>query len=344
MHDAHSRQQQRPTPASGTDGAARAVDIVIVSFNGCDLLRACLQSIAVTCGHRQELAVTVVDNASQDGSADMVRDQFPQVQLIPLECNIGFGPANNRGFVAGSAPYVLFLNSDAELTPGALDTLVTYLDEHPRCAIVGPALRYPDGSFQPSCRRFPSPMRDAWSLTGFESRVPQRFRKLRNWLSEAEHQTAVAVDMVSGACFLLRRPYLECVGGFDENLFLYEEEMDISFPARRLGYEVHHLRDAEVIHHHGGSSQGQTLQEFTQFHAFRSKYYCFRKHYGPARASLTYLANRAVFAISTAKNKITGTPSPAPSLLKLAKHGYTASKHLTTPTTRKAPTTGLDCP
>ncbi len=308
-----------------------AVDVVIVSFNGRELLRACLKSIANTCSTADAVTVFVVDNDSRDGSPDMVRDEFPSTHLIALRENIGFGAGNNRGFHAGTAPLVLFLNSDAELTPGALDTLRRHLETHPACALVGPALQYPDGRFQPSCRRFPSPLRDSWCLTGMEHRLPHHFRQLQNWLSEEEHASATRVDMVSGACFMVRRDYLNSVGCFDENLFLYEEEMDISFPARRLGHEIHHLRDAVVIHHHGGSSQGEPLKEFTQLHAFRSKYYCFRKHYGPIRARLAYWANRAVFGLSMFKNRITGRPSPAGTLFRLVREGYVASRALRLP-------------
>lgn len=308
-----------------------AVDIVIVSFNGRELLRACLRSVADTCADIQGVSVVVVDNASRDGSVEIVRDTFPDVTLIALDENIGFGPANNRGFDAGDAPAVLFLNSDAELTLGALQALLTHLDAHPRCAIVGPALVYPDGRFQPSCRRFPSPLRDSWCLTGMERRMAGRVRFLENWLSESEHRTAIEVDMVSGACFLVRRAYLDAVGKFDENLFLYEEEMDISFPARRLGWSVHYDHAAVVVHHHGGSSQGEPMKEVTQLHAFRSKYYCFRKHYGPIAARATYMANRALFGLSTLKNRLAGRPSPAPALLRLAKEGYEASSTLRLP-------------
>lgn len=299
-----------------------AVDIVIVSFNGRALLQACLESIATTCASIEDVSVFVVDNASQDGSPELVRTAYPEVHLIALDANVGFGAGNNRGFDAGSAPYVLFLNSDAELTPGALAALVAHMDRHPRCGIVGPALVYPDGRFQASCRRFPSPLRDSWCLSGMESRCGQRFRRLQNWLSEAEHLPCVEVDMVSGACFLVRREYLEAVGRFDENLFLYEEEMDISYPARRLGYVVHHVRDATVIHHHGGSSQGEPLKEFTQRHAFRSKYYCFRKHYGPAAAWAAFAANRVLFGVSALHNRLRGRHSPAATLARLAGDAY----------------------
>lgn len=308
-----------------------AVDIVIVSFNGRELLRACLQSIRDTCEAIPELSVFVVDNASTDGSPELVREAFPEVKLIALERNIGFGPGNNRGFEAGTAPLVLFLNSDAELRPGALQTLIRHMDGHPKCAIVGPALVYPDGRFQPSCRRFPSPLRDSWCYTGMESRLSGRLRRLANWLSEAEHESATQVDMVSGACFLVRREYLAAIGRFDENLFLYEEEMDISFPARRLGYTVDHTREAVVVHHHGGSSQGEPLKEFTERHAFRSKYYCFRKHYGPAAAHMTYLSNRALFGLSALRNRLAKRPSPAATLFRLAREGYTESRGLRIP-------------
>lgn len=310
------------------------VDIVIVNFNTRALLEACLESIRA---HANAPGVTtiVVDNASHDGSTEMVRDHFPEVRLIALDENIGFGAANNRGFEAGNAPYVLYLNSDAALCDGALEALVDCLETHPNCALVGPRLCNPDGSFQASCRRFPSPARNLWTYAGLARRFPGRISPLETWLSEAEHDSATTVDMVSGACFLSRRDYIEKIGGFDDNLFMYEEELDLAYPARKRGLETRYHSEAKVLHHGGASVEAGALSGFALRHAFRSKYLCFRKHYGPLRAWLTYCGDRMVFQISARLHpEGLDTPHPSHRLLAACRRGWEES-HLPLSTLRR---------
>ncbi len=153
------------------------VDIIIVSFNTRELLRACLTSVRVNAPANQTI---VVDNASTDGSPEMVAADFPEVQLICSPENVGFGAANNLGIAAGSSPYLLFLNSDAELTPGALPQLMAALDRDARAVMSGPRLEGPDGAFQASCRRIPNAWRYAWVLSGLGARVPW-LRTLDTW-------------------------------------------------------------------------------------------------------------------------------------------------------------------
>ncbi len=300
------------------------VDIVIVSFNTQALLRQCLQSIAE---HTDGIDVrtVVVDNASGDGSADMVEQEFPAVKCIRLEENLGFGAANNRGMEAVSASYVLFLNSDAELTPWALGALLHHLEENAECVIAGPRLLNPGGSFQPSCRRFPNFWRNLWCYSGLAARFPYSFRNQQTWLAEEEHQMETQVDMVSGASFLARRSYMESIGGFDENLFLFEEEMDISIPAKRQGREVQYCPGSEVIHHGGASVEESGMSAFASRHLFRSKYYAFRKHYGPEVARLTYMADRTLFGLSALLNRIRRTSSDAAALRATGRRAWKES-------------------
>lgn len=302
------------------------VDIVIVSFNTRDLLRECLASIEA---HAPELGrpvrVIVADNASSDGSPAMVRDEFPGVTLVPLDENLGFGAGNNRGAAAGNAPLILFLNSDAQLTPGALPRLVECLEADPRRTAVGPRLEYPDGRFQPSCRRFPTPLRDAWRTSGLLARMPERFPRLHTWLTEAEHAREQRVDMVSGACFLMRRDCFRTVGGFDENLFLYEEEMDIFLPAYRRGLELWYCPQARIIHNHGGSVTAGNLSDFSRFHRYRSKYVCFRKHYGPWGARATYGLDLAIFEFQALRRRLRGQGRAARLEARVCRHAWRLS-------------------
>ncbi len=299
-----------------------AVDVVVVSFNTCALLRACLASIRAANAEGGGTTGIVVDNASKDDSVAMVRNEFPETRLIALDTNIGFGPANNRGIEAGSAPYVLLLNADAELTPGALSAMCTFLDKRPKCVAAGPKLVYPDGRFHPSCRRFPTVLRNLWNTAGLQDRFRSHFAGMRNWLREPEHVSGAAVDMVSGACALVRRDYLESLGGFDENIFLYEEEMDIFLPARRRGLEVCWCGEATVIHHHGASSGEHQESAFALKHQYLSRYYCFRKHYGAWAARLAYWSDFAVYGLSMMLNRLRGKASTAELHLGLVRDGY----------------------
>ena len=298
---------------------APEVDILLVSFNTRELLRECLLSI-----QRHAAPVTVhtivVDNASQDHSAEMVRDAFPEVRLVEAGANLGFAAANNLALREGRAPMALCLNADARLLPEALPRLRACLEGDARRVIAGPKLLNPDGSFQPSCRRFPNWPRNLWVYSGMTRRLPGHFHALHTWLDEAEHATATRVDMVSGACFLVRREYLESLGGFDGRLFLYEEELDIMLPARRRGLHTVYCPEAEVVHHGGASVSAANLSELALRHTFRSKYLVFRKHYGPASARATYLTDRLLFTLSKLRHP--AQPSP---LLDAARWGWKAS-------------------
>jgi len=278
------------------------VDIAIVSYNTRDHLRACLESVHRSVPRDRIARVIVVDNCSGDGSAEMVRASFPWVTLVAMEENIGFGPGNNRAIAAGDAPLILFLNSDAETRPDTVEVLARFLEDNPDCVIVGPRLEYPDGRFQPSLRNFPTPWRNFWSATGLEARFGDRFPRWRNWLSEEAHGQAGTIQMVSGACFMARRLYLESIGLFDESLFMYEEEADISIPATRQGREVCSCPEAVAVHHGGASIQAGDLTAFSAFHLYRSKYIVFRKHYGAIAARLTYVTDQVLCSLSWLKN------------------------------------------
>jgi hypothetical protein len=303
-----------------------SVEIVVVSYNTRDILATCLRSIAATCRDYRRIRTIIVDNASTDGSADMVRRVAPRAHLIELDRNLGFGPANNRGMAAGSAPYVLFLNSDAELTPGAVDTLKAFLEQHPDCVAVGPRLVYPDHSFHPSLRRYRTVLRNFWNTAGLHTRFPRLFPFLHDWLREDEHVSGRRVHLISGACMMLRRDYLESIGGFDENVFLYEEEMDVLYPAKRKRKKVCYCGEATVIHHHGASS-GETKQpsDTVLLHAYRSKYYVYRKHHGRIRARMLYWSDRIPFGLSALQNRLRNRPSPSARHYAFCKWGFIES-------------------
>ncbi|HEX2190634.1 MAG TPA: glycosyltransferase family 2 protein, partial [Longimicrobiaceae bacterium] len=199
--------------------------VVVVNHNTRELLRACLASLP------SGVPAVVVDNASTDGSAEMVRASFPHAVLLADGTNPGYGAAANRGVRACAAEHVLVLNSDTRLEPGALEALGAHLDRHPRAAVAGPALLNPDGSPQASCFPFPGTL--GWLLENdpvapLAVRIPGLRGRL---LCASPPRRAAAVPWVLGAALAVRRSAFEEVGGFDEAYFMYFEEVDL---CRRL--------------------------------------------------------------------------------------------------------------
>lgn len=277
------------------NASAPDLSIVIVNWNVRELLRRCLNSILGSDGLFVGLAtpgfptggwraeVIVVDNASADGSVAMLARGFPWVQVIDNRENLGFTRANNQGLAASRGRYVLFLNPDTELAPAALGLLLGYAETHPQVGIIGPQLRYGDGSLQSSRRRFPT-------LATFflESTVVQRWwprnRVLsRYYVLDQPDDAASQVDWVVGACMLLRRMVLDQIGGFDEGFFMYSEELDLCRRAVDAGWQVVYLPAAVVTHHEGKSSEQVVAARHIRFYSSRVRYV--RKYHGRLAAA-----------------------------------------------------------
>jgi GT2 family glycosyltransferase len=262
--------------------------VVIVSYNTRDHLRACLETIP----RAEASEVIVVDNASTDGSPEMVRAAFPWVRLIESSGNSGYGAAANLGMAACRSPYVLLLNGDTRLAPGALHTLSTYLDRHPCAAIVGPRLVNLNGSLQASCYPFPTPLAiflEESTLGRFVRFVPVlRDRYLRSWTYDESRQVPWAL----GAAFALRRDAVEGVGGFDESFFLYYEEVDLCLRLRLTGWDVHFTPDTTVTHVGGASSDQRRAEMSVQWFLSVRRFY--RLHYSRLRMIQVMLVVKSI--------------------------------------------------
>jgi GT2 family glycosyltransferase len=256
------------------------VAVVIASWNTRTLLAECLTSVLETAGDI-DVEIVVVDNGSSDGSPAMVREEFPSVRLIANRENLGFARANNQAIAATTTPYVLMLNSDARLAPGALQRLLACLEASPRAGLVGAHLRFPNGAFQDSHARFPNLMSEALILSGLGRLLYGPW-----YPSFGPHADAVpcVAEWVGGACMLARRTALAAVGGFDEEYFLYGEEMDLCYRLRRAGWNVWYEPTARVIHHSEGSSVRQHAA--VEERLYRGRLQFFRKHYGVTAARL----------------------------------------------------------
>lgn len=233
-----------------------SVAAVIVSYNTVALLRDCLTSLA---GCRLPLRVVVVDNGSRDGSPAMVRAAFPAVELIEAGHNAGFAGGTNLGLAAlGALPdYLLVLNPDTVVHPGAIEALVDFLAAHPRVGLVGPRLLNPDGSFQPAAFRFPTLTMAALDLFPPGEVLPGRL--YGSWWHgryPADGGPApFPIDHPLGACMLVRRDVLATVGSMDERYFMYSEEVAWCWRIRRAGWAIWQVPAATVTHVGGASTR-----------------------------------------------------------------------------------------
>jgi GT2 family glycosyltransferase len=259
------------------------LSIVIVAWNVRDLVLDCLASIAAA---RLAFAyeVILVDNGSADGTVAAVARQFPEVQVIALPRNIGFGAGNNQGMLKASGRHIVLLNSDTIVLPGGLERCVAYLDAHPDVGVVGPQLLNPDRSKQNCIHNSPTLVSEVVSQSLLRRLFPRR------WPSKQNHYAApIEVEAVLGACLFLRAEVLREVGPIDEDYFFFLEETDWCHRIRRRGWRVVHLPDAFVIHLYGESTK-KKLPLRTRIEYWRSRYTFFRKNRGP----LAYRALRAI--------------------------------------------------
>lgn len=230
------------------------LSICIVNWNTKELLRACLQSIE-TAREGVRVEVIVVDNGSADGSAEMVREQFPEALLIANPDNRYYAAANNQALEAAQAPLKLLLNSDIEVRPGGLASLVDWMHAHPAVGAVAPRLVYPGGSLQRSCRSFPDPDTVWYEVTGL-SRIFPGSRRFGKWrMTWWDYSDARPVDQPMASAFLVRSEALAQVGLFDERFRMYFNDVDLCRRLWDAGWEVWYTPDVTMVHHHGGSTR-----------------------------------------------------------------------------------------
>lgn len=251
------------------------VSVIVISYNTREMTLECLRALADDMkGMPWEL--WVVDNASSDGSAEAVKETFPEARVIVNEHNAGFGAANNQAIRQAQGQYLLLVNSDAFVQPGAVEALVSHLDAHPGVAVVGPKLLNPDGSLQQSCYRFPSPVRAVFEHLLLTAAFPNHplLGDYRDW----PHDAARDVDFVIGACMLIRRESLHQTGVFDEDFFMYAEETDLCYRLSRDGWKTTFVPEARVVHLAGSSGRPESERTFSEFRQAQERF--IRKHYG----------------------------------------------------------------
>jgi GT2 family glycosyltransferase len=255
------------------------LSVVIVNWNTLDLLAQCLESLYYSL-LLTDFEVFVVDNASSDGSPAMVRERFSQVQLIENDQNVGFACANNQAIRLSIGRYVLLLNSDTVVKPGAIDALVDFMNAHPQAGASGARLLNQNGSLQFSCSPAPTLGGEFKRLFHIPGMRPDGYYPMHLWDQSLSRQ----VDVILGACLLLRRQALDQVGLMDEEYFIYSEEVDLCHRLQISGWELYWVPQGEVIHL-GGQSTRQ-VSEAMFLRLYQAKLIYFRKQHGHTQAVL----------------------------------------------------------
>lgn len=251
------------------------LSIIIVNWNTREYLDRCLQSVLGELGGLGN-EIFVVDNASDDGSVEMIQTQYPQVRLIANEGNPGFARANNMAIRESKGRYILLLNPDTEMKAGALAALLEFMERTPGAGAAGARLLNADGTLQTSAYPEPTIGRELWRLFHLDTIRPYANYPMHAWDLKQPRQ----VDVLMGACVLLPRKALDTAGLFDEQFFMYSEEVDLCLRLRRAGWQLYWVPQAEVIHYGGQSTQQAAEEMFLCL--YRGKIMYFRKHHPEA--------------------------------------------------------------
>lgn len=232
-------------------GSDDLLTIILVNWNGAELLPNCLESLARVMPALPPTETIIIDNASTDHSISIIRQKFPWVRLLQNSHNVGFAKANNQAIQQSQGDYILLLNTDTILLSHSLPPLLELMHQNPQIGIIGPTLLNPDHTFQSSACRFPTLLNCALQLLGLSPLIYGAY--FPSATLEAS-QIPQPTQWVSGACLLVRREMIEQIGLLDEQFFMYMEEVDWCYRTQQAGWQVYHQPHAQIIHLGGGSS------------------------------------------------------------------------------------------
>jgi GT2 family glycosyltransferase len=264
------------------------VSVIVVNYNVKYFLEVCLHSVLRAAGD-MPLEVIVVDNNSTDDSCQMVRDRFPQVQLIPNKDNKGFSKANNQAVAIAKGEYILFLNPDTVMPENFLSTTVAYMDTHPDAGALGPRLIDGKGQFAPDSKKsFPSLSVAIFKTTGINKLFPNSAYINKYYAVHVAERQIAEVDVLSGCCMLVRRSAMDIAGGpFDEDYFMYCEDVDLSYRIQKAGFKNIYFPEVDLIHYKGESTRKMTLSYVRIFNEALVTFV--KKHYTKKQAGLFIL-------------------------------------------------------
>lgn len=252
------------------------VSIILVNYNSAVLLRNCLKSIyEQTKGIPFE--IIVVDNASSDNSRQIVRSEFPAVQLIESSENLGFSRGNNLGASLSKGTYLLFLNTDTILLENSIKLLADFFDEHPEVGAVGPRILFEDKYFQLSAGQLPNLFGEF--IDKITHSLARRWHTAMCPLLERRFNKTKAVGWLTGACLMVRQKVFAQVNGFDEKIFMYFEDKDLCKRINSAGWQIMYCPSTSIIHLLAGSSGNVDKQKINEIYRASQLYY-YRKHLG----------------------------------------------------------------
>jgi GT2 family glycosyltransferase len=265
---------------------------VIVSYNVRDYLRQALLSL-IRAAEDIHHEITVVDNASSDGSAEMVRDEFSSVRLIASGTNEGYAAACNSGIMASSGDFLLILNPDTAVAPDALTHALAFMHDHPDAGAAGARMTDGNGKFLPESKRgFPSPRTSLFRLSGLGILFPRSPLFNAYYLGHLPEQETCRADILTGAFMLIRREVLDDAGLFDTAFFMYGEDIDLSWRIRKAGWFNYYLPDVNIVHYKGKSPFDDRASRIRHFYGAMEIFAV--KHLGrgwhlPVKAAVTVI-------------------------------------------------------
>ena len=269
------------------------LDVIIINFNSTDCVIRCIESLTIFKPYDCALNIFVFDNASQD-NPERIKKLFPEASIKLNRTNVGFGAAINQALTHCHSKYIVFLNPDAWVTDGFIETSIRCMDQNEKIGIMGPLIFDESGGIQGSARAFPTPLT---SLFGRNSPITKIFpnnsisrRNILTW--RRDDKTPMEVDWVSGACMVVRREAMQAVGGFDKRFFLYWEDADLCRRIREAGWRVVYYTEPRVIHSVGKSSKTRPVFANFQFHKS-----CYRLYEKYAKWPFSILVPFAIIAL-----------------------------------------------
>lgn len=253
------------------------LSIIIVSYNVKEFLEQAINSIVKSC-QNITYEILVVDNASSDGSVELIRKKFPDVRLIANSDNKGFATANNQALKIASGKFVLLINPDTIVQEDTVSTILNFFEKNPDCGMVGCKILNPDGSLQLACRRsFPTPWVGFTKIIGLSKLFPRSRLFGRYNLTYLDPDQSYEVEAISGSFMFFRRRVLDDVGLLDESFFMYGEDLDWCFRIREAGWKIYYVPDTKIIHFKGESSKKSNIDLILQF--YRAMKLFVEKHY-----------------------------------------------------------------
>jgi len=271
--------------------APKKLSIIIVTWNSRQHIANCLNSICqVAAGIDHE--IFVVDNASEDHTTEIIQTQFPYVILKQNRKNVGFAAANNQALGNSSGAFVLLLNPDTVILPEALSKMLAFLEQHSEVGVVGPKILNEDGSIQLTCaRRLPNLLMEVWKLSGLDERFRRSKIFGRHLMSYWDHQDSRPVELLSGACMLMRREVIQRCGPLDDRFFFMYEDVEFCHRVLQNGYKIYYLADAAIKHLEGRS---RTINLDTLYRTTLYNYQSMMQYYELTRGKAYALLLRAV--------------------------------------------------